>query len=312
MAYYICIIKTESALAETVASLLSDSGAVGTASEGAPLVRASIAAGNAEIWDSEQMDGSDDSVMVHGYFTADDSYDGNKVRTEAAMAVFNAAFGADLKADFSYLEDEAWQDGWKQYYKPFRVGERLVIKPSWEEYTPKERDLVLELDPGLAFGTGSHPTTNGALRLLEKYVRDEVKVIDCGCGSGVLAVAAALFGAGQVYAVDVDHDAILATVKNTRINHLFQKIEVIHADVTKKRFQHLAPFDVIVANIVADVILPLLPFVAPLAKPGGVLIAGGIIAHREEEVTTSIGEHGFKIVDILRDGEWITLAALKE
>lgn len=312
MAYYICEIKTEYELADSVVALLTNSGAVGCAIEGSPLIRASIAAGNAEIWDQEQVENDDQSVTIQGFFSADESFAANKAQTKTACAIFNAAFTADITPRFSYLEDETWQDGWKQYYKPFRVGEHLVIKPSWEDYAPKENDRVIELDPGLAFGTGSHPTTSGALRLLEKYVSPGMKVIDCGCGSGILAVAAGLLGAEKVYAVDIDHEAILATVKNARINHLLTKIEVCYADVTKKRFNHLAPFQIIVANIVADVIVPMLPYVSPLAERAGVLIAGGIIAHRKEEVYAALKANGFAIHDILTDGDWLTLAAVKE
>lgn len=312
MAYFVCKIKTEYQTADTVISLLTENGALGCAAEGAPLIRDSIVAGNAEIWDRGQLENNDPYVTVTGFFAADDGFPEKKDRLIAAVAVYNAVFGGDLEPNFSRLEDETWQDGWKQYYKPFRVGKRLVVKPSWETYAPQKDDLVIELDPGLAFGTGSHPTTNGALRLLEKYVRPGGKVIDCGCGSGILSVAAGLLGAKRVFAVDIDHEAILATVKNARVNHLFTTIDVFYADITKKDFHYMAPFQIAVANIVADVIIPMLPHIGPLTEENGILIAGGIISHRKEEVYKALTENSFAVSEVLTDGDWVTLAAIKE
>ncbi|HMM05388.1 MAG TPA: 50S ribosomal protein L11 methyltransferase [Clostridiales bacterium] len=312
MAYFVCEVKTEYQEAEAVVALLTESGAAGCATEGAAFIRDAIAGGQAEIWDSQQWENEDQSVTVQGFFADDQEYPEKKQQVIAALAIRNAVLGDHLTPRFFYLKDETWQDGWKQYYKPFKVGQRFVVKPTWEAYAPAGNDLVLELDPGLAFGTGSHPTTAGALSLLERYVCPGDKVIDCGCGSGILAVAAGLLKAKKVYAVDIDHEAILATVKNARINGLLTAIEVFHGDATKKDFHYLAPFQVVVANIVADVILPLLPHIAPWTEKNGVLIAGGIISHRKEEVYTKLAEGGFAVDKVLTDGEWVTLAAVKE
>lgn len=309
MAYYICEIKTVCDHEDGITALLENAGASGVSVEGASLVKASIENGNAEIWDEEQISNEDTALAVKGYFPADENFDACKEQVTAAAALYEMFCGVSVVPEFYLLEDEVWQDGWKQYYKPFRVGERLVIKPTWEEYAPAEEDIVIELDPGLAFGTGSHPTTNGALRLLEKYVTDGMKVIDCGCGSGILAVAAGLLGAEKVYAVDIDHDAVLASVHNIRLNGLFDRIEVFCDDVTKRSFARLAPFQIVVANIVADVIIPMLPSAALLTEKGGLLIAGGIISHRKEEVFAALKKHGFEIREILTEGDWVTLAA---
>lgn len=309
MAYYICEIQTDTEHEAEVTSLLENAGAAGVSAEGASLIKASIEAGRAEIWDEEQIQNDDNRLILKGYFPADDDFEKRKEELTAAAALYALLSGVSLPLSFYLLEDEVWQDGWKQYYKPFRVGQRLVIKPTWEEYTPEEGDIVLSLDPGLAFGTGSHPTTNGALRLLEKYVTPGMKVLDCGCGSGILSVAAGLLGAEKVYAIDVDHDAILASVRNFRLNGLFDKAEVFCADVTKRRFPRFEPFQIVVANIVADVILPMLPSAAVMTEKGSILIAGGIIAHRKEEVFEAIENHGFEIKDVLTEGDWVTLSA---
>lgn len=309
MAYFICEVKTDCEREAEVTALLENAGASGVSAEGAPLVKASIEEGNAEIWDESQISDADSSLVIKGFFPADEDTDALKEQLTAVFVLSEALTGLVADYDFYVLEDEAWQDNWKQYYKPFRVGERLVIKPTWEDYFPEEGDLVIELDPGLAFGTGSHPTTNGALRLLEKHIRPGMRVIDCGSGSGILAVAAGLLGAEKVYAVDIDHDAVLASVHNIRLNGLFETIEVFCDDVTKKDFSRLAPFDIVVANIVADVIIPMLPSAAKLTETGGVLIAGGIISHRKEEVFAALKENGFAIKEILTEGEWVTLSA---
>ena len=309
MAYYICEIKTDTEHEAEVTALLENAGASGVSAEGASLVKSAIREGRAEIWDEEQIENTDTTLILKGYFPAEEDFTEHKEQITAAAALYELLSGVSLSPSFYLLEDEVWQDGWKQYYKPFRVGERLVIKPTWEEYAPEENDIVLELDPGLAFGTGSHPTTNGALRLLEKYVAKGMKVIDCGCGTGILSVAAGLLGAEKVYAVDVDHDAVLASVRNFRLNGLFDKAEVFWADVTKRGFSRLAPFQIVVANIVADVILPMLPFAAETTEKGSMLIAGGIISHRKDEVFAAIEKYGFEIKDILTEGDWVTLAA---
>lgn len=309
MAYFICEVKTDCEREAEVTALLENAGASGVSAEGAPLVKASIEEGNAEIWDENQVSGEDHFLVIKGFFPADEHNETLKEQLTAVFVLSEALTGLSVAYDFYVLEDETWQDGWKQYYKPFRVGERLVIKPTWEEYLPEKDDVVIELDPGLAFGTGSHPTTNGALRLLEKHIKPGMKVIDCGSGSGILAVAAGLLGAERVYAVDIDHDAVLASVHNIRLNGLFGTIEVFCDDVTKKDFSRLAPFDIVVANIVADVIIPMLPSAAKLTEKGGVLIAGGIIAHRRDEVFAALRENGFVIKEILTEGEWVTLSA---
>lgn len=312
VAYFVCEIKTEYQEAEAVAALLTEGGAAGCATVGPAFIRDAIVGGKAETWDREQLENDDESVTVQGFFADDRDYPEKKQRVIAALAIHNAVFGSQLTPRFYHLKDEVWQDRWKQYYKPFRIGRRFVVKPTWEAYAPGEDDLVIELDPGLAFGTGSHPTTAGALALLETYVQPGHTVIDCGCGSGILAVAAGLLKAKKVYAVDIDHEAILATVKNARINGLLTSIEVFHGDATQKDFHYLAPFQVVVANIVADVILPLLPHIAPWMERNGVLIAGGIISHRQEEVFAKLAEHHFNVDNVFTDGEWVTLAAVKE
>ena len=309
MAYYIAEIKSHKELEDTLSSLLLDQGAQGVSSEGAHLMKNSIEAGLAEIWEDEDLIDNGE-IVVKGYFTADDSWEEVKPQVASAVAVLKAIFSEYPIGDtYWLLDDDSWQDSWKQYYKPFRIGRHLVIKPQWEPYEQEEGDIILELDPGLAFGTGNHPTTGGALKLLEQETTQGMKVMDFGCGTGILAVAAGLLGAKEVFAVDVDHEAIQATVKNTRINGLMTTVEVIEKDLLKESVTYLKDFDIIVANIVADVIIAVLPQVEQMLKPGGSFIAGGIIDKKQEAVFSALQEYGFHIAEVITEGSWITLMA---
>ncbi len=308
MSYVICEIKIDKEWEDPVASLLEAAGADGVSVEGAPLVSDAVNGGLAEAWDERQLSLEDRTLTVKGYFGSE-GFDEREKGIRAAIAVFETLNDIRLETVFYQLMDEDWQERWKEFYKPFRVGRRLVVKPTWEPYEAAEDDIVIEVDPGLAFGTGNHPTTAGALTLLEKYMTPGAAVLDCGCGSGILSVAAALLGAERVCAVDIDHDAILATVKNIRVNNVLTKVEVFHDDATKRTFPRFAPFQTVIANIVADVILPLLPTIAPSMERGSFFIAGGIISSRRDEVLAAVSAAGFEIREILTEGDWVTLAA---
>ncbi len=223
MAYFICEVHTDCAHEAEIVALLNDCGVAGVAVEGAAFVREAIAEGLAEIWDEQQIQNDDDSLVVKGFYPEDQDITAEKEKLTAALAIYEMLNGVSLQYSFYSLADEEWQDAWKQYYKPFRVGNRLIIKPTWEDYVPEKEDIIIELDPGLAFGTGSHPTTNGALRLFKRYVKAGDQVLDCGCGSGILAVAAESYGAEKVYAVDIDHDAVLSASEILRINSLLRR-----------------------------------------------------------------------------------------
>ncbi len=308
MAYQICEIRVGSFFEEEIVSLLNDLGAEGVSVEGDVLIADAVHEGRAEIWDEEQIHPENSDLIVKGFFGVE-HFEDEKDQIIASLELFNLIHEKAADFRFYLLEDKVWQDKWKEYYKPFRVGDHLVIRPFGLDYDAAAEDIVIDIDPGLAFGTGNHPTTAGVLSLLEKTVKSGDVVLDCGCGTGILAVAAAKLGARSTYAADIDHDAILATVKNIRINHLFGKVEVFLRDVTKRPLWHLAPFDLVIANIVADVIIPLLPSVAPLLKKDAKLICGGIISDRFEEVENALTAYGFHIEKILREGDWVTLLA---
>ena len=204
------------------------------------------------------------------------------------------------------LKKEDWAEVWKKYFDVIPVSETLVIKPSWEAYEPKEGDLVLELDPGMAFGTGTHETTFMCMEQLEKYVTPGCRAIDVGCGSGILGLAAAKLGAADVLAIDLDELAVKVAAENTEKNGLSNVVRVAHGDLLEKREEKA---DVIVANIIADVICYLCGPVKKHLLEGGTFICSGIIREREEDVQRALAAAGYIVCNRLAKGEWVCLAA---
>lgn len=214
-------------------------------------------------------------------------------------------FGSELV--WKAVEDSDWKDNWKEYFKPVKITDRIVIKPTWEAYERTGDELVIEIDPGMAFGTGAHPTTSLCVKLLERYLepgKDEV--LDVGCGSGILSIASALLGAKVVLAVDIDPVAVTITSENINLNGLEKKIGVIEGDLTKG-LQFRA--DIVVANLMADLVMMLSKDVTAHLKGKSIYISSGILIEKQEEVVAAIEECGFRILDILEEGEWCAIAA---
>lgn len=218
-------------------------------------------------------------------------------------------FGIDIgegSVSLGQVNEEDWANEWKKYYKPTKIGQKLVVKPTWEEYEVQDGDLVIELDPGMAFGTGTHETTTMCMRELEKYVREDSKVFDIGCGSGILAIAAAKLGAKDVIAVDLDEVAVKVAAENVVENHVQDSVKVLHGnliDVVDDKA------DVVVANIIADIIKILAKDVHSCMKEDAVFISSGIIHAKVDEVKESLVENGFEIVEVKTLGEWNAIVA---
>ena len=194
----------------------------------------------------------------------------------------------------------------KKYYKPTKVGKKIVVKPSWEDYEKQEGDLIIELDPGMAFGTGTHETTSMCIRELENYVDETKTVFDIGCGSGILAIAAAELGAKEVVAGDLDEVAVKVSKENCEINNVSYKVVVKHGSL----FEVVdSKADVIVANIIADIIKILAKDVSKFLKDDGVFISSGIILAKIDEVCQALEENGFEIVKVERLGEWSAIVS---
>ena len=196
-------------------------------------------------------------------------------------------------------------NAWKKYYHPIRVGERLVVCPSWEEYERQPEDVVLTLNPGMAFGTGTHDTTRLCMELLEKYITPEVHVLDVGCGSGILAITAALLGAKEIKGCDIDEVAVKVAGENADLNGVGDRIAFHKGDLTS---QVEGSFQLICANIVADVIIRLSEDVGKYLAEGGIFITSGIIDTREQDVLEALDKNGFTVIERRSSGGWVAMA----
>jgi len=215
------------------------------------------------------------------------------------------------------LTEQDWAEAWKVHFVPHKVGRRLVIKPSWREYQPTNEEVIIELDPGMAFGTGLHPTTRLCLQSVESYIQPGWQVLDLGTGSGIQALAAAKLGAKHVLALDNDPIAVKVARANVRANKLSRRISVrlgslpLYSDaVNPGDTVHRAPaFDMVVANIIASVILELAQPLISVLKPSGILITGGIVTDKLDGVKKALEEAGGAIIEVLSEGDWRTIVA---
>ena len=215
------------------------------------------------------------------------------------------------------LTEQDWAEAWKVHFVPHKVGRRLVIKPSWREYQPTNEEVIIELDPGMAFGTGLPPTTRLCLQSVESYIQPGWQVLDLGTGSGIQALAAAKLGAKHVLALDNDPIAVKVARANVRANKLSRRISVrlgslpLYSDaVNPGDTVHRAPaFDMVVANIIASVILELAQPLISVLKPSGILITGGIVTDKLDGVKKALEEAGGAIIEVLSEGDWRTIVA---
>lgn len=219
------------------------------------------------------------------------------------------------KITFGETEDKDWINNWKQYFKPFRLDDNIVIKPTWETLEEqKEDDLIIQIDPGTAFGTGSHETTRLCISQLKKYCKPNTKLLDAGCGSGILSIIAIKLGIEQAVGIDIDPNAMIATKENMEINGISEEQLVpIQGNILEdESFQEKIGYhcyDIVVANILADVICPLSEKVAAHLKEDGIFITSGIINTKEEEVKEAMIANGLEIVEVHSLGEWVSITA---
>lgn len=242
-----------------------------------------------------------DGVIIKTYITEErDVTDDINIIKERINAL--KGFGIDIGdaiVELSEVDEQDWANEWKNYYKPTKIGEKIVVKPTWEEYEKKEDDLIVELDPGMAFGTGTHETTTMCIQQLEKYVNENSKVFDIGCGSGILAISAAKLGAKDVLAVDLDEVAVKVSKENVSLNNV--DVKVRHGNLMEVVNDKA---DIVVANIIADIIKILAKDIKNFMKEDAVFISSGIIHKKVDEVKNSLEENGLEIVEIQTLGEW--------
>lgn len=298
-------ITTNTEGADIVSEALMRAGAKGTQIiDRADVPDPSKPSGYWELIDPALIEQMPEEVIVKAWFQ-----DAAQIAPIAeSLAQLPALAGFDLGGlmlSSNEVLEKDWAEYWKRFYKPFRIGSHLVVRPTWEEYQAQEQDVVIDLDPGLAFGTGTHETTALCAELIEQYYTGGT-VLDVGTGSGILAIAAARLGADDVLAIDIDPLAVRTARENVEKNRLNDKITVRQGDLLEGA---MGPYDFAVANILADVIIMLSDPLRRALKPGGIFVCSGIIRDREEDVRQALLQNDYRIIDTRHRGEWVAFAA---
>ncbi len=303
-------VKTSTEAVDAVSNIFYEAGATGVVIEDpqSPICPSNEDDGKGWVF-SDVPDNADfDEAVVTAYLLEDSSIveRANELQQRIRdLTNYGLKIGKAEMA-MTTVSDEDWSEGWKKYYKPMRIGNNLVIKPSWEHYIPRlSNDIVLDIDPGMAFGTGTHETTILCLEMLEQYIKQGCSAIDIGCGTGILAISAAKLGALKVLAVDKDDVAVKVATQNANRNKVESIVKVIKGDLLRN-ISHKA--DIIMANIVAEVIIELSRDVPLLLNEGGIFIASGIIKERKYSVIEALEKNGFDLIKQADKGEWVALA----
>ncbi len=248
-------------------------------------------------------------VLVHAYLPIDGKEE--EARQKVAEGLWHfSSLGSHFVGELTTrtVNEEDWANAWKDYFHVTHIGQRLVIRPSWRDYTPKADEVVLTLDPGMAFGTGLHPTTRMCLEQVEQRVHAGMKVLDVGTGSGILAIAAAKLGAESVYAIDNSSVAVESTLANAEMNNLQDRIQVVLGVLDDAEATRMAgQYDFVIANIIAHIIGSIAPQLAQVVSPAGVLVVSGIIEARRHDAEDPLLAAGLELVEQIMIDDWMAL-----
>lgn len=286
---------------EMLIGVLLSEGAAGTQVEGGEIPDVS----GLDYIDED--DFGSDVFSVSAYFPVSVNLNEKLQSIEERLSVLKRSMPdsdlGDLRVESSDVYEADWANEWKKYFHAQKVSDYIVIKPSWEDYKDGSDETVIELDPGMAFGTGSHETTRMCIEFIEEYMEPGSKVIDVGCGSGILSIAAAKLGASSVLALDIDPVAVSVAKENVDKNGVGDRVDVISSDITSD-VPVKKEYDIVLANIIADVIIKLNDSVGALIKKSGMYICSGIIKERLSDVVESLESHGFRVIELKEMGEW--------
>ncbi|MCM3611304.1 50S ribosomal protein L11 methyltransferase [Planococcus sp. MERTA32b] len=304
-------IHTTNEAIESVSNILHEAGASGVVIEDSDDFSKEREDQFGEIWSLKADDFPKDGVILKAYLPVN-SFLGETVEAIKLavnnLVTFDINIGANV-VTISEVNEEEWATAWKKYYHPVKISQRFTIVPTWETYNPVSSDeLIIELDPGMAFGTGTHPTTVMSLQALEKTVKPGERVIDIGTGSGVLAIGAALLGAKEVHALDLDDIAVKAAGINVKLNKVQDRVTVAGGNLVDTIDE---PGDVVVANILAEIIMSFTDDAFTVVKPGGYYITSGIISAKKNDVKEALEGSGFVIEDIMMMEDWVTIISKK-
>jgi ribosomal protein L11 methyltransferase len=259
------------------------------------------------------LDWGDDAIRpsqipgVTGYF-ADTTESADRCNSlEACLLNLSNRTGIETSVQYTRIDEQDWAEAWKEYFWPEKITDMIVVKPSWRDYPAQPDDIILEIDPGMAFGTGTHPTTALCIQMISRHLKPGDTFLDVGTGSGILMITAAKLGAGAICGIDNDPVAVDVAGKNLLANGIdgFSLFAGNLVDQVEGRF------DVVTANILAEVILDLLPNVAGVLKDGGVFIGSGIIVRKKDDVVAGLRQAGFGVIELLEKEDWVAIVAGK-
>ncbi|MYL33419.1 50S ribosomal protein L11 methyltransferase [Pontibacillus yanchengensis] len=306
----LCIHTTNEAI-EPISNILHEAGASGVVIEDPQDLVKERDTFMGEIYELNPEDYPEEGVYVKAYLPVN-SFLGETVE-EIKEAINNLiVHEIDLghnKITMSELNEEDWATAWKKYYKPVKISETFTIIPTWEDYQPVSSDeIIMELDPGMAFGTGTHPTTVLSIQAIEQYIQKDDTIIDVGAGSGVLSIASVLLGAKEVYAYDLDDVAVKSTTINSKLNNVDQQV---HAKQNNLLDHVDYQADMIVANILAEIIVRFTDKAYENLKSGGYFISSGIIQNKRQDVKDQLVKSGFEVVETNQMEDWTCIIARK-
>lgn len=301
----VCV-KTPEEMSDIVSSVLLDAGAHGVEIEGGcdPLAQPD------EYFENKPNADTDGTVIVKAYYGEYD-FEGVKAYIKGrieSLKLLGTTEAEELVFSVNSVEDADWNENFKKHFTAFRAAGRIVVKPTWEDYEADPDDIVVEIDPGMAFGSGVHETTRMCLELLQKHLKPGASVLDVGCGSGILGIAAAKLGAGKVQALDYDGISVRVTKDNALTNGT-ENVTVRESDLLQNADP--GPYDIVLANIIADIIVKLNRDVADVLSGNSVYIMSGIIEERLPDVLRSLESRNFSVIETNRMGDWCALAAVK-
>jgi len=311
MKYFEIHIKTSVAAIDAVTNILYNFGSTGVMINN-PLDEdfTNQEEGKWDYYDPQNLTLDFEGALLTGYFEEIDPIQTCEEIKEAIAAL--AAFDIDTglaEIDYKEIFPSDWENEWKKYFKPFRLGNHIVIKPTWETFETLPDDLVIEIDPGNAFGSGTHETTSMCIEMIEKYMKTTDTVVDVGCGSGILAIAAGKLGSKSIIAVDIDENAVNTAKENVALNGLTEVTDVRHGDLISVISEKA---DLVVANIIADIIVKLSDDIDKILKPDALFISSGLIMNKVDWVIEELALRQFEIIEVMKKGEWAVVVSKKK